>query len=756
MADFAAVIRKTLSNMSEATPELRAKVYDKARATVKKQIDAMENRPPQAAIDRQFAKLEDAINSVEVEYSAEPVITPEVAAPVAPPPPAPEVPAVPEAPEVPSAPEPAPVEPEPELPKPAPPAPEVPAAPVVPVVPAPEIPAEPEPEVPSAPEPAPVEPEPELPKPAEPEPEVMPPFDPAPEVSAPDSDVDAPLPTSLEVDAADNQASSAPVVADVLDEPVAEPTPVEDIAVEPPKFEQPVDAAEAVDNVSDGMIVADGALSAEKAIDDASSAAIEASFSDAAAYVDTPSVDASVDDEPSIDDINKTIGELFGDTDNEPAAEMSAANNDPLADFLKEQESNLAERTQEFEVSAAEKADDVLHDVTSGIEAVPASVGADFGAVEGERRDSSVGIPPLVSSDEETKSGGGAKKAIIAVAVLALLGGGAYAAYEKKDQLGAFYSETAVPWWQGLTGGDAVVSEEGGVPVRTVTSTSVTNDDQASGEEIAAAENEVTPSLVEDVSNPEEAPSKFTQRLNEDGTEIDAGPVGGADAGANEGSSVSPQTAGTRNDEPQTAEDTAAADTGDATAETPATLVGQRAIFYEERTGTQDGTALAGATVWTVVNESPGGELPVEPAIRAETSIPELGLKMEMTIRRNGDSTFPASHIIELFFRVPENFDGRGIADVQRVTFKTNEQDAGNALIAVPAPLDQNIFLIALTDAKTAVETNVQLMTRENWIDIPMQYTNGRRALITLEKGIPGERVFKDVFAAWDAAPINN
>ncbi|WP_018689232.1 hypothetical protein [Ahrensia kielensis] len=747
MADFAAVIRKTLSNMSEATPELRAKVYDKARATVKKQIDAMENRPPQAAIDRQFAKLEDAINSVEVEYSAEPVSTPEVAAPVAPPP-EPEVPAAPEAPEVPSAPEPAPAEPEPELPKPAPTQPEVPD---VPVVPAPEIPAEPEPEVPSVPEPAPIAPEPELPKPAEPEPEVTPPFDPAP-----DSDVDAPLPASLDVDEADNQVSSAPVAADVLDEPVAEPTPVEDIAVEPPKFEQPVDAVEAVDDVSDGIIVADGALSAEKANDDASSAPIEASFSDAVSYVETPSVDASVDDEPSIDDINKTIGELFGDKDNEPAAEMPAANNDPLADFLKEQESNLAEREQNFEVSTAEKADDVLDDVTSGIEAVPASVGADIGAVEGERRDSSVGIPPLVSSDEETKSGGGAKKAIIAVAVLALLGGGAYAAYEKKDQLGAFYSETAVPWWQGLTGGDTVVSEEGGVPVRTVTSTSVTNDDQASEEEVAAAENEVTPSLVEDVSNAEEAPNKFTQRLNEDGTEIDEGPIEGADAGANEGSSVSPQTAGTRNDEPQTAEDTAAADTGDATAETPATLVGQRAIFYEERTGTQDGTALTGATVWTVVNESPGGELPVEPAIRAETSIPELGLKMEMTIRRNGDSTFPASHIIELFFRVPENFDGRGIADVQRVTFKTNEQDAGNALIAVPAPLDQNIFLIALTDAKTAVETNVQLMTRENWIDIPMQYTNGRRALITLEKGIPGERVFKDVFAAWDAAPINN
>ena len=66
------------------------------------------------------------------------------------------------------------------------------------------------------------------------------------------------------------------------------------------------------------------------------------------------------------------------------------------------------------------------------------------------------------------------------------------------------------------------------------------------------------------------------------------------------------------------------------------------------------------------------------------------------------------------------------------------------------APLDTNIFLIALTDADTAIETNLNLMRRQQWIDIPMQYISGRRALITLEKGIPGDQVFNDVMSAWE------
>ncbi|TIX52534.1 MAG: hypothetical protein E5V28_31740, partial [Mesorhizobium sp.] len=47
-----------------------------------------------------------------------------------------------------------------------------------------------------------------------------------------------------------------------------------------------------------------------------------------------------------------------------------------------------------------------------------------------------------------------------------------------------------------------------------------------------------------------------------------------------------------------------------------ALAVGQKAIFYEERTSTAQGSAEPGSIVWSLVQESPGGNLPPEPAIR--------------------------------------------------------------------------------------------------------------------------------------------
>lgn len=64
---------------------------------------------------------------------------------------------------------------------------------------------------------------------------------------------------------------------------------------------------------------------------------------------------------------------------------------------------------------------------------------------------------------------------------------------------------------------------------------------------------------------------------------------------------------------------------------------------------------------------------------------------------------------------------------------------------------DDNFFIIAMNDAKTAVDTNMALLRRQSWIDIPIAYKTGRRALLTLEKGLPGEKAFDDVLKAWAA-----
>jgi hypothetical protein len=184
----------------------------------------------------------------------------------------------------------------------------------------------------------------------------------------------------------------------------------------------------------------------------------------------------------------------------------------------------------------------------------------------------------------------------------------------------------------------------------------------------------------------------------------------------------------------------------------PAIPVSQKAIFYEERTNTAEASAESGSIVWSLVQESPGGDLPPEPAIRAEATIPGKDVQLRMTIRRNADKSLPASHIVEMIFLTPEGFDGGGIESVLRLSLKGSEQEAGSPLLGIPAKIGDGFFLIALNDTKPEIEANTALLRSKSWIDVPVQYKSGRRALFTMEKGIPGAKVFEEALKVWQSA----
>jgi hypothetical protein len=177
--------------------------------------------------------------------------------------------------------------------------------------------------------------------------------------------------------------------------------------------------------------------------------------------------------------------------------------------------------------------------------------------------------------------------------------------------------------------------------------------------------------------------------------------------------------------------------------------VGQRAFFYEERTSSAEASAEPGSIVWSLVQESPGNDLPPEPAIRAEATIPGKDVQLRMTIRRNADKTLPASHIVEMIFLTPQGFEGGGIETVLRMSLKGSEQEAGSPLLGIPAKIADGFFLIALNPSKADADANTSLMLRQSWIDVPVQYKSGRRALFTIEKGIPGAKVFDEALKAW-------
>lgn len=130
-------------------------------------------------------------------------------------------------------------------------------------------------------------------------------------------------------------------------------------------------------------------------------------------------------------------------------------------------------------------------------------------------------------------------------------------------------------------------------------------------------------------------------------------------------------------------------------------------------------------------------------------TIPGHSLQLRMTIRRNADQTLPAGHIMEMIFLTPENFAGGAIDSVLRVAMKNTEEETGNSLLGIPAKIADGFFLYALSDAAAEVETNLELMRGQSWIDVPIIYRSGRRALMTMEKGLTGERIFNEAIEAW-------
>jgi hypothetical protein len=177
--------------------------------------------------------------------------------------------------------------------------------------------------------------------------------------------------------------------------------------------------------------------------------------------------------------------------------------------------------------------------------------------------------------------------------------------------------------------------------------------------------------------------------------------------------------------------------------------VAQRVVLYEEDPADPQGKRFVGSAVWSTETVSPGPGQPPELAIRANFEIPERNMTATMSIRRNIDQALPATHTIELMFNIPADFPYGGISNVPIILMKQAEQARGVPLAGLVVKVTPTFFLVGLAAGGEDAQRNVALLKERAWFDIPLVYTNGRRAILAVEKGTPGERAFAEAFAAW-------
>ncbi|WP_337183579.1 hypothetical protein [Shinella sp.] len=756
MADFVAVIRRAVDGLSDNNAEMRQKVYEKARGAVRRQLESMNPRPSDELMKRQLDKLETAILNVESDHAEalpaeEPVPEPvEAAVPVAPPAEEPTV-------EEPVAEEPVAV-------------------------------AEPEP-WPAEPEPAPYE-EPITEHRAEEGPFAEPAAEElvAEEPVAGEPFAEEPVVQQPVLDEPAAGASVEESAEEPVSEPVAwdEPAREEAVTWEEPVREEPV-VVEAHSEPS-WRVAAEPAEdyvpSWQEPVHDVAAEAgdetVEVNEPEPQAY---PVHDEEAPEAEPVAEARMPASEAQWDWNEAAAAtitggsreQAAAVEPDPLA---WEWPDEKASRPAAGSAEPAKKSDwDDLDDLVGftpkaepssraatspAPEAAPAGAAASPAGVEAAR------APQQRSFRAEPRKSRFNLGALVAtVALLAIVGGAGAAYWFNRDSVNGWVNEKIASF----------TAPSAGTPAET-TPTTDTTDGGASTAPVGTAPAADTASSgtagnTEIASAAQNASGKFTQRLLTDGSEVDAGPAAALDGGAaEEGKSVAAQSTETASAEggattdgqapaagavnaPQVPAGAATTDTQTPAATgNQAAAVGatQKMFLYEERLGQTSPTAIEGTVAWSSAEESPGGDAKPEPVVRAQINVPSKGLTALVTFRRNADKSLPASHIIELVFSLPENFEGGGIESVQRVAMKRNEQDRGDALIAVPAKITDDFHMIALNDFPEAIAKNTELLRTRGWIDIPITYRNGRRALLTLDKGTAGAEAFDTVMKAWATA----
>ena len=740
MADYYAVLKRTLSGFGEPSQSLRSKIYDKARATISRQLDATQPPLSDETKAAQLAQLDEAIVRMEAEYGGPP---PDDF--VGDPPPLPIGGLGAEA------------QPAPEhLPEPA-----------------PEPLPEPAPASPPVEEAAPASDEPAGATDAPVDPDGTPATGAAahdPSVSADETSGDGPAP--IEPPSFD----PPPAVPDA-GEPVA-PEP-RAIAPEPPGI-APVSAVSRTDgsdldrpsldrSAHDASPLDDGPDTARPAPEDA--------LADAFASIERARASEGLYGEAA-----QPASDVFSPDDFSAAAAHEAANGRSVSN---------GGATSNDDGPSSEASALAGAGAGAGATAVSTSDLFDDPAVA-EREAERLAPPPVEPPVHKSRSGGGVLLFLLLIAALGLL------FVFRQPILGAVGVST--------TGIDRFVAGLPGVGPYLVGEVE-DPDDPTRPKPVPTIRITPEPEPTQDTEL-----GKREQRLGTDGEEVDPAPgredvgtlpppsvpaptvpdadaqdpasdtvtttvpietVPGESSASGEPSlSGEPSANGQVADEPTTADqpevavvdepatDTPSAEEAPATqpsaaqpsAAEPAVAVAQSVVLFEEGSGTGGTRSDRGSVVWSAVPESPGNGEPAEPAIRAALDVPERDLKATITIRRNSDRALAASHLMEINFQPAAGFSGNNIDEVLAVRMKPDERSQGTPLSVIPAKIAPGYFYVALDNLPAARERNVKLLRDSKWIDVAVEYTTGRRALLSMEKGVVGERVFGEAFQVWDAA----
>ncbi|MFO1184541.1 MAG: hypothetical protein U1E56_07125 [Bauldia sp.] len=173
---------------------------------------------------------------------------------------------------------------------------------------------------------------------------------------------------------------------------------------------------------------------------------------------------------------------------------------------------------------------------------------------------------------------------------------------------------------------------------------------------------------------------------------------------------------------------------------------GLRAVLSEEplRQGAPEQKVRA-TVAWTLVDGGLEGVV-----VEARARVPERQLDITMRLKRNTDALLPATHIAEIVVVGPPG-QPPPVKTLMRLALKRGEDiDPPQELIGARQKIVDGLFWVALSKDPKFAPKNLETLSLP-WFDLLLEYSTGRRAVLSFEKGQPGTRVLDQALAAWSS-----
>jgi hypothetical protein len=179
----------------------------------------------------------------------------------------------------------------------------------------------------------------------------------------------------------------------------------------------------------------------------------------------------------------------------------------------------------------------------------------------------------------------------------------------------------------------------------------------------------------------------------------------------------------------------------------PKSLVtSDRAVLFDGELSEDPEEQNIGRAVWRASLEPIGREGASASVLHVDASVPQRRLVMSMSMRPEIGGAM--SHLFELRFLRPDRQPDDSIANISGLLTRTT--DGRSMLAGSVIKVSPGVFLFGLAGGQGTRERSLRQLKEMRWFDIPLNYSNGAKGILAIEKTGKAEQVVNDVISKWE------